>query len=281
MAAFTAIAAGVGMAATVATTTASFIQAGKQKRLQKRAEAEAEKAMAEARKELDVNFYEELGINKEIYETEREAQLVAAAQLIEAAQESDRGAEAAAGRVLLASQEAQKDITKRMVEEQQAIDFAQATEESRLRDIGVQLSLEEVAGAQLAAAQAQEMGGQATQQALQGITSLGMQVAQAAPLYGQQKTPSIKPGIGVTTPVPQEQLASTAFGRTATPSYQQLAGPSSLGPSLAPLVSPSLASPYPSTMPLGGISPLAGVGVPQQLPMVGGYIDWSQLLRYK
>jgi predicted GNAT family N-acyltransferase len=274
-------AAAIGLTLTAATSGASFIQAGNQKRLQRQAEAEAEKAMAEARKGLEVNTYEQLGINKEIYETERESQLVAAAQIIEAARESDRGAEATAGRVLLASQEAQKDITKRMAQEQQAIDVAIATEQSRLRDIGVQLSLEEVAGAQLAAAQSQEMAGQAMQQGLQGIASLGQQVAAAVPLYPQQKSASIKPGIGVTTPVSQEQLASNVFARAATPSYQQLAGPSSLGPSFGTSISPSLVSPYPSTMPMGGISPLAGVGVPQQLPMAGGYIDWSQLLRYK
>jgi hypothetical protein len=262
MAAFTTIAAGVGMVTTLATTAASFKQAGNQKRLQKQAEAEAEKAMAEARKELDVNFYEQLGINKEIYETEREAQLVAAAQLTEAARESDRGAEAAAGRVLLASQEAQKDITKRMVEEQQAIDFAKATEESRLRDIGVQLSLEEVAGAQLAAAQAQEMGGQATQQALQGITSLATQAAQAAPLYGKAKAPK-EPTLD----------ASQIY----SPTVKTIPKP----PTTA--ISPTMIRPTPTklAMPMQGISPLAGVGVPQQLPMAGGYIDWSQLLGYK
>ena len=262
MAAFTTIAAGIGLAATAASTTMSFVQAGKQKKLQRQAEAEAEKAMAEARKDLEVNFYEQLGINKEVYETEREAQLVAAAQIIEAAQESDRGAEASAGRVLLASQEAQKDISKRMAEEQQAIDVAIAGEESRLRDIGVQLSLEEVAGAQLAAAQAQEMGGQATQQALQGITSLGMQVAQAAPLYGKAKTP--------TNPIPD---ASQVYSPTAK------AVPRTPTTSIAP----SMVRPTPTSlaMPMQGISPLAGVGVPQQLPMAGGYIDWSQLLGYK
>jgi membrane peptidoglycan carboxypeptidase len=60
-----------------------------------------------------------------------------------------------------------------------------AQEESRLRDIGVQLDLEEVAGAQLAAANAQELSAQATQQGMQGLTSLGSQLAEQAPLFEQ------------------------------------------------------------------------------------------------
>ena len=60
MAAFTTIATVAGLAATAATTTGSFIQASKQKKLQKEAEAEADRALADARKKLEVNFYEGL-----------------------------------------------------------------------------------------------------------------------------------------------------------------------------------------------------------------------------
>jgi len=110
MAAFTAIAAGVGMAATAATTTGSFIQAGKQRRLQQQAEADAAKAMADARKKLDVNYYESLAIQKEPYELEREALIAAGAQAIEAGRESERGAAAVAGRVQMAQQPRKADF---------------------------------------------------------------------------------------------------------------------------------------------------------------------------
>ena len=63
------------LAATAATTTGSFIQASKQKKLQQKAEREADKALADARKKLDVNFYEGLSIQKEPYELAREALL--------------------------------------------------------------------------------------------------------------------------------------------------------------------------------------------------------------
>ena len=48
----TLIAAGVGLASTGATTAMSFSQANKQKKLQKEAEVEADKAMAKARASL-------------------------------------------------------------------------------------------------------------------------------------------------------------------------------------------------------------------------------------
>jgi hypothetical protein len=185
MAAFTAIAAGVGMAATAATTTGSFIQAGKQRRLQQQAEADAAKAMADARKKLDVNYYESLAIQKEPYELEREALIAAGAQAIEAGRESERGAAAVAGRVQMAQQEGQAGIRTAMGKELSDLEKLTATEEGRLRDIGVQLDLEEVAGAQMAAAQAQEAAQKASAEGVQGAVNLVGQVAAAAPLYAK------------------------------------------------------------------------------------------------
>lgn len=180
-------AAVVGIAATVGTTTASFAQAGKQRRLQRQAKSEAEKAMAEARKKLDVNFYEQLAIQKEPYELEREALLAAGAQAIEAGQESERGAAATAGRVQLAQQQGQRQIAGAMGQEMMNLEKLAAQEESRLRDMGVQLDLGEVQGAQLAQRDAQKAAAAATTQGMQGIQSFGQQVMQAAPLYAKSQ----------------------------------------------------------------------------------------------
>lgn len=184
-------AAVVGLAATATTTGMSFAQASKQKKLQRQAEAEADKAMREARKKLEVNFYEQLGIQKEPYELQREALLQQGAMGIEAGREGDvRGAAATVGRVQMAQQEAQGAIRSAMGQELTDLEKLVAAEESRLRDVGVGLDLEEVAGAQLAAANAQEMRAQAIQQGMQGITSLGQQVVSLAPLYEKTKTPT-------------------------------------------------------------------------------------------
>ena len=70
MAVATALAAGsIVIAATSA--TASFVQAGKQRKKQTEAEEAAAKAMESAKQELSVNYYEGLSIQTEGYELER------------------------------------------------------------------------------------------------------------------------------------------------------------------------------------------------------------------
>lgn len=231
MAAITAVAAGVGMLATAATTGMSFAQAGKQKKMQRQAEAEADKAMQEAKKKLEVNFYEQLGIQKEPYELQREAINQQAAAALEAVREGEaRGAGVGAGRIQMAQQQAQADIRSAMGQELTDLEKLTAAEESRLRDIGVGLDLEEVAGAQLAAANAQEMRAQAIQQGMEGITSLGQQVASLAPLF-EKTAPKVElaaPKTGMTQRTASElrtQLPRTSripalgtqFSSTPTP----------------------------------------------------------------
>jgi hypothetical protein len=183
MAAFTTIAAGVGLATTAATTGMSFAQAGKQRKAMRQAERDADEAMQAARKKLEVNVFDQLSIQKEPYELEREALLSQGAQAIQAGVESERGATATAGRIQMAQQEGQAGIRSAMGQELQGLERLSAQEEGRLRDIGVQLDLEEVAGAQLAAANSQELAAQATQQGMQGVTSMAQQLSSFAPLF--------------------------------------------------------------------------------------------------
>jgi hypothetical protein len=139
--------------------------------------------MADARKKLEVNFYEQLGIQKEPYELEREALLSAGAQAIEAGVESDRGAAATAGRVQLAQQEGQRKIAGAMGQELLGLEKLAAAEESRLRDTDVNLDLSSVQGAQLAARDSEQAKVLAAQQGMQGVTSLATQAAALFPDY--------------------------------------------------------------------------------------------------
>lgn len=165
----------VGTALTVAAIATGAAQAGmgfseaaRQKRLKKEAELEAERAMASARKSLEKNYMEELSIQKEPYELEREAALVAGAQATEALRESDRGM-GRVGAIYGQQQQAQRQIASAMGQEMMGIDLAIAQEDTRLRDIGTQIDLGEVAGAQLAAADAEEARAQAIQQGFAGL----------------------------------------------------------------------------------------------------------------
>lgn len=175
----------IALGATALSTGMSFAQASKQSKIQKQAEADAAKAMAEAKKKLEVNFYDQLGIQKEPYELEREALLSAGAQSIEAGVESERGAAATAGRVQMAQQQGQRQIAAAMGQEMLGLEKLAAQEDSRLRDMGVGLNLGEVEGAQLKAREAARLGAAATEQGMKGIVSLGQQAIQAAPLYGK------------------------------------------------------------------------------------------------
>ena len=177
------IASGVGVAATVGTTAMSFANAGKQRKLMKEAEEAAGTAMAEARKKLTVNVYDKLAIQKEPYELQREAMLAQGAQALSAVEGDPRTQVATAGRVQMAMNDGQGGIRAAMGQDLQQLEMLSAQEDARNRDIGVQLDLEEVAGAQLAAANAQELGAQSMQQGFQGVTSLTSQLADAVPLF--------------------------------------------------------------------------------------------------
>jgi len=189
MALATALAIG-GLALSATTTAKSFIDAGKQKNLQKEAQQDAKEAMDTARKKLEVNFYDQMAINKEPYELEREAMLSQGAQAIQAGQESDRGAAETAGRVQMAMNEGQAGIRTAMGKEMTDIQKMQLAEDSRLRDIGVQLDLGEVEGAQMAARDAQQAAAAATAQGFQGLGSTVQQGLDLIPLYS--KTPGVR-----------------------------------------------------------------------------------------
>jgi hypothetical protein len=182
---FAAIAAIGGLASTALTTGFSVNDLIKSKRLQKEAEAEAQKAMAEARKLLDVNVYEALNIQMKPYDLEREAALTTGAQLIEAGRESERGASAMAGRIQANQQALNRDIQTRMGKEMADLQKLTAAEDSRLKDVKTQLYLDEVEGAQQASAMYDERAAQAAKNAIAGTASMIGQAAKLPALYGK------------------------------------------------------------------------------------------------
>jgi hypothetical protein len=179
-----------GTAIAAGSSGMSFAQSAKQKRLQRQAESDAAKYMAEARKKLDVNFYEALGIQKEPYELERMALLSAGAQAVEAGRESERGAAAVAGRVQAQQQIGQRQIAGAMGQELMNLEKLTAQEESRLRDAQANLDLGAASGAQQAASVAEARSAQALQQGIQSAGSAIQQGLSFVPLY--QKSASTK-----------------------------------------------------------------------------------------
>jgi hypothetical protein len=179
------IAASVAVASAGAGMVMSFDSASKAKKKEQRALLEVKNKMSEARKKLETNYMDVLSINKEPFERQREALLSAGAQALEAGIESERGGAATAGRLLAAQNEAQGQVRDAQSDRLFDLEAAQAEEDSRLRDIGVQLDLGEVAGAQEAASNAADKAAMMTNQGLQGMVNTVGAIGAAAPLYAK------------------------------------------------------------------------------------------------
>jgi hypothetical protein len=212
------VVAGISAATALTGTTMSFIQAGQAKAKAADATKAADKAIAEAKSKLDLNFYDALGIQKEPYELQREALLASGAQAIEAGRESERGAAATAGRVQMAQNEAQAGVRTQMGQDLMALEKLSAAEASRLRDVGAQINLEEVAGAQLASADFNSMAGRATTQAMQGIVQTGEAVGGFVPLY--MKSRGIDPNTGLKIVPPAKDKTTQGVAETNTKAVQ-------------------------------------------------------------
>ena len=184
-AALASILAVASITATAAGTAMSFSSANKAKKAQQDAEKEVKNKMSEARKKLETNYMDVLSVNKEPFERQREALLSAGAQALEAGIESERGGAAVVGRILAAQNEAQGQVRDVQSDRLFDLEAAQAEEDSRLRDIGIQLDLGEVAGAQEAAAASAEKAAMMTKQGVQGAINTVGAIASAAPLYAK------------------------------------------------------------------------------------------------
>ena len=194
-----------GLGVGVATTAASFGQAAAQGKKQKRAQAAADKALQDARKRLDVNYMEDLGINKEIYDIARDRSMVQAAGLMEAAKEgSTRGVASTAGQLYQQDLLGQQQIMAQQEQEMNRIEGLIAAEDSRLEGLQADISLQEAEGAQKAAAEAENFKNKAISEGIQGAISVVGQAASMAPLYSkgtagkrQQAMAAAAPGGGI------------------------------------------------------------------------------------
>ena len=190
----------------VGSAAMSFSQASKQRKAAERADLEAAEKMSEARARLEVNYADALAIQKEPYERQREALLSAGAQALQQGVESERGGAATAGRVLAAQTEAQGQIRDQMNRDLFDLEAMKAEEESRLRDINVQLDLQEASGAQQAAAEARMKQSMANQQGVQSALNAAAIGIQQLDL-GLKKNIEVPDTVNTTTTQPQSTAA--------------------------------------------------------------------------
>ena len=182
-----AVLAAIGLATNVISAGASFVQANKQKKMMEEANAEAAKAMKEARKRLDVNVFDALTISDTPYERQREMANAQTQQMMTGFQELGvqgmRGATAA----LAQGQQMQAQIADAKTQRLEQLEQMQAAEEGRLRDINVQLDLQEAEGAQQAAADAQAARAKAIEGGAGSLISAAGTGAAMFELYKQGK----------------------------------------------------------------------------------------------
>lgn len=194
----------------------SFIEAARQRKLQLQAEKEAAKAFEEAKRQISVNPFEALAVNKQPYEFQREALLSSGAQATEAGAESERGVAATAGRVQLAQNEAQQGIQTAMSKEMSDLDKLTAEEETNIKSELAGLSLEEAKGYQEQAAEAKKARAQSIEGATKSITTAGQKaISTFVPLYLKNK------GIDPTTGLPIQSAGTAETGRPAMPNANQ------------------------------------------------------------
>ena len=153
----------------------SISQASKQRKLIRQAEEEAEAAMERARKMINTNYLEGLSMPTQSYELARENLASAGAQALQSAIEGDqRGAAATAGRVQMAQQAGQQQISSAQEERMFEIQKEIAKEDARLQGVAANIELGGVLGAQQSAADATAAKQAAISQAASQVGQVGM-----------------------------------------------------------------------------------------------------------
>jgi hypothetical protein len=180
-----ATAAIAGLAISGVSAGMSFAQAAKSRKDMNAANEAAALAMAEARKRLDVNVFDQLSVFDRVYKEAQEQSRGQAMQAMQMSQEADQGAVATAGKLQAMQNEQQNQIAMAHGMKLEELDKLSATEEGRLRDIGTQIDLAEAEGAQKMSADAQKQMAASMGQGFSSVAQ-GMQYgAQLVPLYMQ------------------------------------------------------------------------------------------------
>lgn len=147
-----------------------IVDAQKQKKLMKEAEADAAKALAKAEDIVQTQFMEEVQVPLEAYGLEAQTNIASQKQGIEALSEGgQRALLGGAGRVSAIGSKSSEAARMAMQQDIYSRDVAIARERQGIRDTQARMTLGEVAGAQQAAYDAEYRRMMAQQQALQGI----------------------------------------------------------------------------------------------------------------
>ncbi len=182
------MAAVTGAVIAVGTATMSFVQASKEKKAADKANEEAARLMADARKKAEVNQFEELSIPTEAYEAEFEANLVADQQAIESLQEGDaRSLAAGVGRIGAQQAEEAQETRIEMGQDLYNLDMTKAEARENVKQQLIGLDVGQAADESAKAAEAADRSAAAMQQGIESVGSAVGSVGDAGDAYSGNK----------------------------------------------------------------------------------------------
>lgn len=180
-----AVLAAIGLGVQALSGVGSFIQAGQRQKEIDKANAAAQKAVAEAKKQIQLKPFEALTVSDTPYERQREMFASQAAQATQAAAEMGAAGMGRVGAIAMAGDEAQAKVRDQQIKQLEAIEQLKAQDEARAAGQLAQISLAEAEGAQQAAADAQKAKAAAITSALGSLTNIGQQMAAVNPITGE------------------------------------------------------------------------------------------------
>lgn len=180
-----AVLAAIGLGVQALSGVGSFIQAGQRQKEIDKANRAAQKAVAEAKKQIQVKPFEALTVSDTPYERQREQFASQAAQATQAAAEMGAAGMGRVGAIAMAGDEAQAKVRDQQIKQLETIENLKAKDEARASQQLASLSLQEAEGAQQAAADAQSAKAAAITSGFGSLASVGQQMAAVNPVTGE------------------------------------------------------------------------------------------------
>ena len=139
-----AVLAAIGLGVQALSGIGSFIQAGQRQKEIDKANAAAQKAVAEAKKQIEVKPFEALTVSDTPYERQREMFASQAAQATQAAAEMGAAGMGRVGAIAMAGDEAQAKVRDQQIQQLEAIEQLKAQDEARASQQLASLSLQDI-----------------------------------------------------------------------------------------------------------------------------------------
>ena len=162
-----------------------IIQGINAKKEKRKAERAAEESLIEAKRNLEVNRLEKVQVPLDAYGLQTQAMLAAQQQNIEALREGgQRGLQGGLLRTQLATQAGFEQQRQAMGQDIYKRDLMIANEQARIDQQLAGLNLQSAQGAQIAAAQNEQVAAQSFSGAIQGLGSAALTLYKGSDLYG-------------------------------------------------------------------------------------------------